>query len=255
MENQLLECSVFDPSDEIQQGTIIKFDTQDDDEKIGIIVTADCDIAQNKHGRYLSYCNIITLDSYIHNYFIQKKCQKKIVEKLQCLKLQIQDLLHRELSDSAFKQLLSYDKETIKTIINNNSLIKEILVLQPFYQKTEFFMEDFVAICHQKKKEFENEVKNFPGDKFFISKMPDPECTNEGFVVNLRRIKEIKRDEISIHYFGSTPSCFVLGKLNSPYKEKLAQTLGCMFSDLGFPADYEDQRNTIISKISGDYVK
>lgn len=255
MANQLLECSVFDPSDEIQQGTIIKFDTQDDDEKIGIIVTADCDIAQNKHGRYLSYCNIITLDSYIRNYFIQKKCQKKIVEKLKCLKLQIQESLQRELSDSAFEQLLSYDKETLETIINNNSLIKEILVLQPFYQKTEFLMEDFVSLCNQKKKEFENEVKNFPGDKFFLSTIPDPECANEGFVVNLRRIKEITRDEISIHYFGSTPSCFVLGKLNSPYKEKLAQALGCMFSDLGLPADYEDQRDTIISKISGDYVK
>ncbi len=255
MKNQLLECSVFDPSDEIRQGTIIKFDTQEDDEKIGIIVTADCDIAQNKHGRYLSYCNIITLDSYIRNYFIQKKCQKKIVEKLKCLKLQIQDTLQRELSDSAFEQLLSYDKETLGTIINNNTLIKEILELQPFYQKTEFLMEDFIAICNQKKKEFENEIKNFPGDKFFISTIPDPECINEGFVVNLRRIKEIKRDEISIRYFGSTPYCFVLGKLNSPYKEKLAQALGCMFSDLGLPADYEDQRNTIISKISGDYVK
>ena len=82
MANQLLECSMFEPSDEIRQGTIIKFDTEEADEKLGIIVTADCDIAQNKHGKYLSYCNIITLDSYIRNYFIQKKCQKKIVEKL-----------------------------------------------------------------------------------------------------------------------------------------------------------------------------
>ena len=78
------------------------------------------------------------------------------------------------------------------------------------YQKTEFLMEDFVTICNQKKKEFENEVKNFPGDKFFISIIQDPESINEGFVVNLRRIKEIKRDEISIRYFGSTPYCFVL---------------------------------------------
>ena len=44
MLNQLLECSVFEPSDEIRQGTIIKFDTENEDEKIGIIVTADCDI-------------------------------------------------------------------------------------------------------------------------------------------------------------------------------------------------------------------
>ena len=73
--------------------------------------------------------------------------------------------------------------------------------------------------------------------------------------MNLRRIKEIKRDDISVLYFGCLPSCFVLGKLNSPYKEKLAQALGCMFSDLGLPADYENERNNIISKISGDYVK
>ena len=55
------------------QGTVMKFDTEKEDEKIGIIVTGDCDIAQNKHGKYLSYCNIISLDSYIRNYFIQKK--------------------------------------------------------------------------------------------------------------------------------------------------------------------------------------
>ena len=78
---------------------------------------------------------------------------------------------------------------------------------------------------------------------------------NGAATIQNSRIKEIKRDEISIRYFGSTPYCFVLGKLNSPYKEKLAQALGCMFSDLGLPVDYEDQRNTIISKISGDYVK
>ena len=255
MANQLLECSVFEPSDEIRQGTVIKFDTENEDEKLGIIVTADCDIAQNKHGRYLSYCNIITLDSYIRNYFIQKKCQKKIVEKLKSLKSQIQDFLHRELSDSAFEQLLQYDKETLKKIINKNSLINEILVVKPFCQKTEFSIGDYIVICNQKRKEFENEVKNFPGDKFFIANIPDPESTNEGFVVNLRRIKEIKRDDISVRYFGSIPSCFVLGKLNSPYKEKLAQALGCMFSDLGLSVDYENERNNIISKISGDYVK
>lgn len=47
MANQLLECSVFDPFDEIRQGTIIKFDTAEDNEKLGIIITAVCDIAQN----------------------------------------------------------------------------------------------------------------------------------------------------------------------------------------------------------------
>ena len=255
MAYQLLECSVFEPSDEIRQGTIIKFDTEKEDEKIGIIVTGDCDIAQNKHGKYLSYCNIISLDSYILNYFIQKKCQKKIAEKLKCLKSQIQDSLHRELSDSAFRELLQYDKETLRKIISKNSLINEIIDLQPFCRKTEFSINDYITICNQKKKEFENEVKNFPGDKFFIATIPDPECETEGFVVNLRRIREIKREDISVRYFGSTPSCFVLGKLNSPYKEKLAQALGCMFSDLGLPVDFENERNNIISKISGDYVK
>ena len=160
-----------------------------------------------------------------------------------------------DLAERYFEEYVFYSSGAERELINIKYVMKK--AKKPDLEKLMVYNSRLVlsGILIEKKRLVENEVKNFPGDKFFIANIPDPESTNEGFVVNLRRIKEIKRDDISVRYFGSIPSCFVLGKLNSPYKEKLAQALGCMFSDLGLSVDYENERNNIISKISGDYVK
>lgn len=254
--DDILECSIFKPDDVICQGTIIKFCNENQQEyKYGIIVTGDCDIAQEKHGIYLSYCCIMPLEYYIKKFYIQKKCKNKLSKIIGQIKENVFEILNRKLDDRAMEHVFSLSRNELDELLKNNGVVEKIIDIQNYMHEGDFSLEEYKKMCSPKNKDFEKDIRNFPGDKFFIGNIPDPEINTEGFVVDFRRIKEIKRDEISKKYFGDIPNCFAIANLNSPYKQKMSQALGAMFSDLGLPESYENNRNSIISKISGEFIK
>lgn len=254
--DDILECSIFKPNDVICQGTIIKFCNENQQEyKYGIIVTGDCDIAQEKHGIYLSYCCIMSLEYYIKKFYIQKKCKNKLSKIIGQIKEKVFEILNRKLDDRAMEHVFSLSRNELDELLKNNGVVEKIIDIQNYMHEGDFSLEEYKKICSPKNKDFEKDIRNFPGDKFFIGNIPDPERNTEGFVVDFRRIKEIKRDEITINYFGNDAKCFAIANLNSPYKQKMSQALGAMFSDLGLPESYENNRNSIISKISGEFIK
>lgn len=79
-------CKKFDPDEEIRQGTVIKFVGKNLDESYGIIVTGNCDIANDKYGKFLSWCPIYSFEYYINNFFIQAQCRKKSHQAQKLLK-------------------------------------------------------------------------------------------------------------------------------------------------------------------------
>lgn len=128
-ENDILEideCSPFSPNESITQGTIIKFEDKPADETYGIIVTADCDIAQNKYGKYLSFCYMFPLNIYVNDYLIPKLCVKKVNR----LKQQLYDEIRRlpnftKISESAFQDLISYKETELEKLIPCANLIQK----------------------------------------------------------------------------------------------------------------------------------
>ena len=247
------ECSIAEAHNVIEQGTIIKFENKDI--QYGIIVTADCDIFQNKYGDFLSYCPIVTLEKYILDILIPKLCKRKLDKLLGDIKDSIKkEQGYENISDDAFLDLLSYIKnENIETF--KNDLRKKIFFYNKFSTVNEFNINTYKELCNSSPKEFANIIRNFPGDSFYINRIPHD--NREGFVINLRRIAEIKKEEIVVYFspVGKLPSCYIIGKLNSPYKEKMTQTLGDMFSAIGYSLEYENIRDENIKTIAGELIK
>lgn len=71
----------------------------------------------------------------------------------------------------------------------------------------------------------------------------------------MRRIAEIEVATIQKRYFNSDCKCFALAKLNSPYKQKMAQMLGAMFSDIGLSSVFENTRNRVIENFVKEIIK
>lgn len=249
------ECSAFNSDDTIEQGTIISF-TNNTDIRYGIIITADCDIYQNKYGQFLSYCPIFPLREYIETDLHQKLCKRKLHKLFEEIKKLIKEVPEYALvSDEAIEDKLNCLRENDKKEEDfSDELNGKIINYNKFNSKGYFTVDDYKQLCNTKEKELINIVKNFPGDKFYINKIPNNE--NEGFVVNLRRIIEISEKDISRKILSRTlPQCIAIAKLNSPYKEKMSQTLGAMFSAIGLSIEYESQRDENIKNIVGDIMR
>lgn len=241
-------CKKFDPDEEIRQGTVIKFVGKNLDESYGIIVTGNCDIANDKYGKFLSWCPIYSFEYYINNFFIQAQCRKKVIKLKNSLKKELSSFFRVEqFDDNALDSFTARTEEDLKMAISNNELIKKILEASPFFHVDRFNRSHFDAL-----KLKLDDFSTLPGDKFFIDAIPDPseEFKNKnGFIVDLRRIKEIEINSISKFYYYGTTECVALAKVIAPYCQKMVQQLGCMFSDIGLPSEYEvkfkESKNTL----------
>lgn len=248
------ECRSFDPTEELEQGTIIKFINNPPEKKYGIIVTGDCDIAQNKYGDYLSYCFIMPLEIYIKKYFLPKMINKKINKIKEKLFDQVQQNNSLpSLSMDALDHLINSD-ETALALIDNRNIQEQIKRIQEAKKLSVIDCAKELGLIDINN--IPQAIEQFPGDKFYINSIPDPENKNRGFVINLRRISEIDRNSITTKILPSADfDCIAIGNLNSPYKQKMAQLLGAMFSDIGLPSEYEDERDICIENISKELFK
>ena len=108
------ECSAFNSDDTIEQGTIISF-TNNNNIRYGIIVTADCDIYQNKYGQFLSYCPIFLLKEYIETDLHQKLCKRQLHKLFEKIKKLIKEVPEYALvSDEAIEHKLNCLREDNK---------------------------------------------------------------------------------------------------------------------------------------------
>lgn len=241
------ECEPFVAYENVRQGTIIKFNDrscnnenlcyENFQEEYGIIVTADCDIAQKKHGIFLSYCPIMKMSEYFQYFIIPNACLKKLNDKISGMKRTLKDCLRENtLDDATYDHILRYSDDMLQKMIKNRQLIEDIKKIRPVINNESFSVSDYKLLGG---KDFAGRDK-LPGDKFQINDLPKPFQNSGGYVVDLRRIKEIKRSDISTSFLPNEKICFAVAKLLPPYKYKLTQQLGTMFSDIGLPDPYLD---------------
>ena len=152
---ELIDSSITNATDSIRQGTIFKFSNRPVDETYGIIVTADCDIANQKHGKYLSYCYIIPLKVYITDFLIQRLCRTALQKKFISTKKEVQESLKvSSLSDDALLHLINEGEEDVGKILSNKNIKDNLSSLKEFYEKDFFSVEDFKTICKKNEKDF-----------------------------------------------------------------------------------------------------
>ncbi len=244
------ECEpITNNTEPLRQGDIIQFVKKGEDERFGIIVTGDCDIAHNKCKGIISYCNITTAQWYILSDFLKEQIYKELNQ----IENKIKNVVGKELGitflSSTFDNLISrkdlhslgLNKDTIHMInLYKSYLNKDLYSLEDYKQCFSIIIEiNIKNKMEQIRNKIQNHLNSLPGDKFLITELPNQD-TNYGYIVYLRFINTLKMEEVL--QCNSTSQIYRIGRLKAPFLYHLTRKLGAVFSDIGLPETYENNR-------------
>ncbi|WP_345624987.1 hypothetical protein [Rugosimonospora acidiphila] len=272
-----MECTPVADGASIRQGDIFIFrDSPTGDDiwkKAGVIVTADCDIANDKHAGILSYVPIFPLRDYLAWRVMPKIADDRRKRNLR----QISELIGRlerdldirpGLSGAAIevlatvagglKDLQSHlgsvtqkDSDALAAMIEEVSVCDRVRTSSAYAEQ--FAMLATIYTSAKKKSagevllsEIRARLKNLPGDVFFISALSQ-EHTG-GYIAYLRLIRETHLHQISTSYYykdGRSVVANRASRLRAPYVYRLTQQMADVFTSIGLPEEYEAARDCI----------
>ncbi|MBE6351505.1 MAG: hypothetical protein E7060_00990 [Treponema bryantii] len=249
------QCTeITNNSTPLRQGDILYFYENQDDEKYGIVVTGDCDIARKKCRRIISYCTITTAKFYLATEVMYDEFLSKEINKLEESVLKnVYRKLNAEKSETFLSTLLSLELDYLINLLKDKDLITKIEFLKSIKGKSVYSMADCINIYKMNtnkntvtdeeikkiKGKFLSKLGSLPGDKYYISEIPN-QNDNYGYIVHLRFINTISQDDIA-----NQNGLYRIGHLDAPYLYKLTQKLGAVFSDIGEPEEFEKNRTEI----------
>jgi len=265
------ECIGVNENEDIRQGDVFEFTSPKSIwERYGVVITGDCDIAQQKNSDIYSYCPIIDTKTYLLTEYIPKKMGiDKIFMKLK-------EIIDKNMPEKSSDGI---DIDTLKSWIGSQSVdeclkalslsrstdaidAKEMLeFLHNFVDnddKYEQYIQYKTILANNKKerarqkieigiqKEFSNYIKQLPGDLFYINYIPN--INGLGYIVNLRMISSFKRENIVLgrQQHHETANLRRIARMIPPFNYRLTQKIAQMFSDIGLPEEYECDRQTSI---------
>ena len=244
------ECEpIINNTEPLRQGDIIRFEKKGEDEQFGIIVTGDCDIAHNKCKGIISYCNITTARWYILADFLKEHIYKELARIENIIKKNVEKELDITFQSSTFDNLIS--RENLDLLGLTGDTIHIINQYKLYLNKDLYSLEDYkhcISIIEKKdiqkkmaamNNKIQNHLNSLPGDKFLITELPNQD-TNYGYIVYLRFINTLKIEEIM--QCNSHSQVYRIGRLNAPFLYHLTRKLAAVFSDIGLPETYENNR-------------
>jgi hypothetical protein len=277
------DCEVAEPYSEIQQGDIViraDWNAHSPTDRIAVLITADCDIAHQKFGDYLSAVPVVSIDHYVQSFLMLKELKatsealhveiRKSVEPLLGLhpssssptrtalvswvmdgavsdlpyteNLKPRDAKRLEIMKSVYREILGTDEE------NRMSRSKHLVV------RGNSAVRDSDNTDAQKKLigAIKSHLRQLPQDIFFLTHIPGaprPLSDNLGFLVLLREVRPIRADAVvtTLSESRGRDQCFVrTARLLAPFKQALMQRFANVFAKIGLPEDYENDQRQII---------
>ncbi|WP_018096620.1 hypothetical protein [Sinorhizobium meliloti] len=243
----------------------------------GVVVTADCDLEQNKtHGR-LSYIPAVTMDHYIWMYWVPSKFDSTLKDLATKASTRISRIIkkvdeaHAGVSVEAIlswirrsdpfaiiQELRIEDKgqrENVEELLSNVKQIDSLLASkQPdmlrlkkcFGIKSNKFGVD---LDEELIKQLQNSISNLPGDVFFLSGIPSGD--EHALFLMLRHISQCDITDIGVNQesvkWGGAKAKRV-ARIAPPYRYAITQNLARVFSDIGLPGDYSERRKASTSR-------
>lgn len=251
-------------------------------EKLGVVITADCDIAQKKAGERYTWLEIIPMAAYIEGPWakeqLRRLAEKRSKSICQQLNSQIQrnhpDLLPLTY-DSLADWLRSRTPEEILTATGRSvpterdTLLRELKGLQlivsadeiqtPFrHLKAAWVL--FEMTENNQRDSLRKVFKDGGGfqDYFVLPELPRQ--SGLGFVVMLRSMWAIMASDLYLTEqdarINDRPDAFHrLGRLNDGTRFSIAQKLAFLFSRIGMPETFESACETATDLIVEEFFK
>lgn len=263
----------IEDTEEIRQGDIIrKLNPKTDEvETLGIVITADCDIAQKKAGERYTWLEILPMRSYIEEPWAKEQL-RKLAEKrartvcdhlngqLRKRQLELTALTHDSLAQwlrdktaeevwaSVTGQAPPVDSKPLRDLQGFALTVSADKTQSPFSR-----LKAAWALFGVDEKNQQENVRNAFKDgggfqDYFV--LPElPRQTELGFVVMLRSMWTIMASELylteqdaRIH---DRPDAFHrVGRLNDGIRFSITQKLAFLFSRIGMPKTFESACET-----------
>lgn len=277
----MTECGQPNQTEPIRQGDIFIWENwkkRDPWDQMGVILSADCDIAQSKLPGFFTYAPILTLQQYVSDIWATKKlkhlfnkCVEDAIKTIHGFHKRINPtatplsqealenwVLRKGHTDIIDTLNLSNQKE-IKRITN---LCKVLTICWPIINNNEHATQLLDALAQslsllnnqtidQSKstilKQSNNEISGGSHDVFFISSVPG--IDELGFMVMLRYLHQLPTNILtsSITNARENPGKAIrIARLLPTFKYAMTQQFSFLFSRIGMPVEYENDLQFIV---------
>ncbi|MDM5151554.1 hypothetical protein [Aeromonas salmonicida] len=236
----------------------------------GVILTADCDIAQDKSRDRYTWLEIIPVEQYIEHYWVQSEI-KKIIKKQGRICIEILNphikkehpLLSPLTEKSLCEWLVSNSVEEVICALRYNpqdSILRKLKALLIASRDSESSNLDklieikenlgtnktaFIATL----KEALSGSGDFP-DFIFIPEIPAQDHSI-GFIILLRNISTLRhhdlyKNEIDARVNGNENGYYRIGRFSDALRFSISQKVVFLFSRIGMESDFEQSCVTAI---------
>jgi hypothetical protein len=275
------ECDVIEDDRPLRQGDIFSWliPSKNPWQQYGVVVTADCDIAKEKHHEILSYVPILFATDYLRLFYLPKQLRRslriikdELLARIRSAQAKTPEFTEPISEGTAITWVLRSPPEEIvdDLAITDGRERLRFHELCTLYRDTESaaaagtFAEQLSAALllrgrasknHESARdklwdEILGHVQSLPGDTLFLNTVGIN--NTDGYIAYLRLVREIHQSEIAIRQTDLRDSAVKarrISRLRSPYVYRLTQLLSDIFSSIGLPREYELMRDSTVVAI------
>jgi hypothetical protein len=242
----------------IRQGTIIATST-DAERHDGFIITADCDIANDKYGRYISYLRIVDAPTYIEQYWFPDYLSRRLIRLNDRLSPTSISITHSDVPLALDKADATDMGQRMSKAVSNAMPAKQIaLVLYAISNATDvahclacFAAEDIVAkgVRHPNLSRLvKDSLSNARSDYLFFADLPG--LAGMGHVILLRELLGFDRDAMT-GAGGATVRA--LGETSDRVRFLVGQAFAQLYARIGLEQSLEADHVAAYDLISEEY--
>lgn len=238
------------PDARLQQGDLIAFQSDDRLRRFGLVVTADCDLAQRKHARLVTLVPVVELVDIVECYLLPELCERN--------REQITASVAKAFGISAHPTLPEEIEElrTQVEAMSSNPAFKSVcLAAKVLMQDVERLRaEDYRKIAETAglklgnlEQRLEQQVRS-KGDILIL-----PPLKNIGIPADIAWVRHVWQVPLKDIVFRtsevSTNNGQRVARLDSPFRYRLTQLMAQVFSDIGLPdvsRDFPAELNRVL---------
>lgn len=235
------------PSDRLMQGDLVQFASESDPLKnLGLVVTADCDLKKNKHGRLITLVPVVEAKVVLERYLLLEECDKKQQNFIEYLRKTF--ATNFTLDDPvSIEELRSNVKEKeMDGAWKVKCLAAKLFLNEVDHLTTEDYldvMKELSIKVGSLKQKINDQLLN-KGDLIILPSLSKMEIKAD--VAWVRQIWQVPIRQITLKNSDAKPGMGQkIAQLDSPFRYRVTQVMAQVFSDIGMPDIARDFTNEL----------
>lgn len=241
------------------------------DEKYAVVITADCDIVNNKMGGNYTFLPIVSAKSYVEKYWmvdvfkkenqivIKECCDKinneKLPEKFECLDItpiqMMEWLKYKELTDIFETSGIDINHPKIRSLIDRSNILKletnieNYSKLRAYQKRTEKSIKSEIRASLEKPRQ----------DYYYIPEVERKDSI--GKIIKLRDIRAVSKEfvfakefDLRISTADPTESLVRVGRFSDYLRYSITQRFASVFTKIGMPPSFESEVHESLTLIT-----